>query len=120
MNIDLQRLWADAIWLPCRTKGVLAISCLIRNNPAGLNAFLASSGVSKLVSLLQEDNPRLQRQAPSVPFAPTRSWLLCQPTLLTDAKYNARPSGGAQCLFWPLHHCVVSSQRASVIGASWI
>ena len=66
VNNDQQRLWADAMWLPFRTKGVLAISCLIRNNPAGLNAFLAAGGVSKLVSLLQEDNPRLQRQAPSV------------------------------------------------------
>ena len=40
-----------------RTKALLALSCLIRNNPEGLKAFLAAGGGQTLVSLLQQRDP---------------------------------------------------------------
>lgn len=45
----------------CRQKGLLAISCLIRNDWAGTNAFLVEDGVDWLVKLLREDQAKIQR-----------------------------------------------------------
>ena len=47
----------------CRQKGLLAISCLIRNNPEGLSAFETADGVAKLVKVVNTDVPKVQRYA---------------------------------------------------------
>ena len=45
----------------CRQKGLLAISCLIRNSKTGTDAFLAEDGVDWLIHLLKEDHTKVQR-----------------------------------------------------------
>ena len=47
----------------CRTKALLALSCLIRLNPLALEVFRQKRGVSQLVEAANDDDVKVQRFA---------------------------------------------------------
>ena len=45
----------------CRTKALLALSCLIRLNPLALEVFRQKRGISQLVDALNDTDGKVQR-----------------------------------------------------------
>lgn len=45
----------------CRTKALLALSCLIRLNPLALEVFRQKRGISQLVDALHDTDGKVQR-----------------------------------------------------------
>ena len=45
----------------CRTKALLALSCLIRLNPLALEVFRQKRGIPKLVQSLSDSSVKVQR-----------------------------------------------------------
>lgn len=67
-TLSFVRVCHRQIGLLCRQKGLLAISCLIRNNAVGTHSFLVEDGIDWLLRLLREDKSQIQRQLPRTSY----------------------------------------------------